>query len=104
MTRDEFVRHLETRANDADRLGTLAAVAAVLRDVRALLEDVDGWPATNPADDHLITLADAAGRLGVTTRWLREHRPPYLVELGDRTFRVSERKLGRWLTRELSTT
>lgn len=94
MTREEWAARLAARAADAERLGALAPVATVLRQVAAELEDVDGWP---ESPDRLLTLEDAADRLAVTPRWLREHRPPYVVVLSDKTLRVSERKLGRWL-------
>lgn len=100
MTRDEWAARLAERAADAERIGALAPVAVILRDVVRELEQVDGWPATNPAADTLLTLEDAAARLAVTPRWLREHRPPYVVALGDKTLRVSERRLARWLAHQ----
>lgn len=98
MTRDEWTARLVARATEAERLGALAPVAAVLRDVLAEAQAVDGWPTTPPAPDTLVTLEEAAARLAVTPRWLREERPPYVVQLGDKTLRVSEQKLARWLT------
>jgi hypothetical protein len=97
VTPEELAARLAQRAEDAERIGALAPVAVILRDVVREIEQVDGWPATNPAADTLLTLEDAAARLAVTPRWLREHRPPYVVVLGDKTLRVSERKLARWL-------
>ena len=97
MTREEWAAELAERAAEADRLGALAPLATVLRSVLSELEQVDGWPATNPAADAFFTLEEAAARLAVTPRWLREQRPPYVVQLGDKTLRVSERKLARWL-------
>lgn len=97
MTRDEWAARLAARAAEAERLGTLAPLAVVLRDVLAEVEAVDGWPVTAPAADRFLTLEEAAAQLRVTPRWLREERPPYVVALGDKTLRVSERKLARWL-------
>ena len=94
MTREEWASRLSERAAEAERMGALAPLATVLRSLVAELEDVDGWPAT---PETFITLEAAAARLAVTPRWLREHRPPYVVALGDKTLRVSERKLARWL-------
>jgi len=98
MTRDEWAARLTDRATEAERLGALVPLAAVLRDVVRELDAVDGWP-TAPVTDQLIPLEEAAARLAVTARWLRETRPPYVVTLGDKTLRVSERKLARWLAR-----
>lgn len=100
MTRAEWVAQLTARAADAEQLGTLAPLATVLRAVLQEIEQVDGWPVTPPAPDTLVTLEEAARRLAVTSRWLREQRPPYVVMLGDKTLRVSERKLARWLAHQ----
>ena len=69
------------------------ALAVVLKD----LEGVTGAPRPPKTPDELLTLAEAARRLNVTPRWLRTARPPYVVELGPRTLRVSTRRLARWL-------
>lgn len=95
MTRAELVASLQARAAEAERIGALAPVAAVLRDLLATVEQVDGWPTSGP--DRLLSLEDAAQQLKVSVRWLREARPPYVVQLGDKTFRVSAQKLSRWL-------
>lgn len=97
MTKDELLATLATRAADAERLGALAPVAAVLRDIAREVEAVNGWPAHRPVSDQLITLEAAAERLSVTPRWLRETRPGFVVVLGDKTLRVSEAKLARFL-------
>jgi hypothetical protein len=97
VTRAEWIARLAARAADAERLGLTAPVGAILRDVLAEAEQVDGWPSSLPAPDTLIPLEQAAPRLGVSVRWLREQRPPYVVVLGDKTLRVSEQRLARWL-------
>lgn len=100
MTRDEWAARLSERAEDAERLGALAPVGTVLRNVLTELEDVDGWPATKPAPDVMLTLEDTAARLNVPKRWLTEHRHelPFLKEyVPGGTVRVSSKALARWL-------
>jgi hypothetical protein len=96
MTRDELVTSLTTRADDAERISALAPVSVVLRDVLTSLSGLDGIPSGGP--DQLIELEEAGARLAVSPRWLREQRPPYVVQLGDKTLRVSTRKLERFLS------
>lgn len=96
MNLGAWLQQLAERANEAERFGSVAPVASVLRTLATEAEQVDGWPLP-PPPDCLITLDAAAKRLGVTTRWLRETRPPYVVALGGKTLRVSEQKLARWL-------
>jgi hypothetical protein len=100
MTREELVARLQTRAADAERLGALAPVATVLRDVLIDLDQVNGWPSHGP--DRLLPLEEAAQQLAVTVRWLRETKPPYVVVLGEKTLRVSAQKLARWLAHQWS--
>ena len=100
MTRDEWTARLAVRAAEAERLGTLAPVASVLRDVLTEVEQVDGWPATKPAPDEMLTLDEAAARLKVAKRWLTEHRHelPFLKQyVPGGTVRVSGKALARWL-------
>lgn len=99
MTLAELTDRLVERAAEAERIGATAPVAAVLRDVVRQLSELNGSPAT-VASDKLIPLEVAAKRLSVEPRWLRENRPPYVVQLGDRTLRVSERKLERFLSHQ----
>ena len=81
MTRDEWAAQLAERAEDAERLGALAPVGTVLRNVLTELADVDGWPATKPIPDEMLTLEDAAARLNVPKRWLTEHRKNLVTAL-----------------------
>ena len=55
---------------------------------------------TAPAP-RLITVADAAARLGVTPKWIRRHgaRERFLYKLGERILRVDEMRLNRYLER-----
>ena len=98
MTRAELLARLAQRAEDAERVGATAPVAAVLRAVLAELEAVDGVPTTS-APDRLISLEEAAEQLGVSARWLREHRPPYVVALSRKVLKVSTAKLAAHLRR-----
>ena len=98
MTRAELLARLTQRAKDAERIGATAPVAAVLRDVLAEMETVDGVPTAAPPDK-LISLEDAGAQLGVSARWLREHRPPYVVALSRKVFKVSTTKLAAYLRR-----
>lgn len=49
----------------------------------------------------LITLKEAAKALGVTPRWLREHRStlPFYRTLTERTHRIDEAGMIAWLAR-----
>ena len=94
MTRDEFAAKVAQRADYHDSIGD-PRVAGVLRLVLADLDDLDGIA----QPDRLISLENAADRLNVTPRWLREARPSYVVALSPKTLKVSERKLTAWLKR-----
>jgi excisionase family DNA binding protein len=50
-------------------------------------------------DDHLMTVAEVAVRLGVTKDWIYHHRKelPFAVKLGRRVLRFSAVKLERYL-------
>ena len=98
MTRDEWAAHLTARALQAERIGATAPVAAVLRDVVAELETLDGIAQREP--DQMLTLAETAARLNVPKRWLTEHRDelPFLKQyIPGGTVRVSGKALARWL-------
>lgn len=97
MTAQELALRLEKRAEEEERISAMAPVAAVLRDVVRQLGELNGASAA-AAPDQMLTLEEAGARLGVSPRWLRENKPPYLVLLSDRTFRVSERKLYQFLS------
>lgn len=94
MTKDEFTASIAQRADYHESIGDLR-VASVLRLVLGDLEDLDGIA----QPDRLISLEDAAHRLNVTPRWLREARPSYVVALSSKMLKVSERKLTAWLKR-----
>ncbi len=96
MTKDEFAASLAQRAAYHKSIGD-PRVAGVLRVVLDDIERLDGVADGTP--DKMISLDAAADRLDVTVRWLRENRPPYVVELSPKTLKVSEKKLAAWLRR-----
>jgi hypothetical protein len=96
VTRAEFVAKVAERAEYHEAIGDVR-VAGALRMVLADCEALNGIPAR--AADRLISLEDAAGRLSVSVRWLRENRPSYVVELSPKMLKVSERRLNAWLKR-----
>jgi len=51
--------------------------------------------------DHLLTLPQAADRLGVTRGWLARHaaRLPFTRKLSHKTLRFSNSGITRWLAR-----
>ena len=99
MTPSELRTRLQSRLSDAEAMNATAPVADVLRVVLGELETVNGVPNAVLPPDRLLGLEEASEKLGVTVRWLRETRPPYVVELSPRTLRVSQRKLDDWLRR-----
>ncbi len=101
MTRDEWRARLEARADEAERYGTTAPRATVLRAILDELAAVDGLPTDRTAPPRLLTLQEAADRLGVTPRYLSDHRKelPFLRRLTPGgTVRVEEAALMKWLT------
>ncbi len=99
MTPSELRTRLQSRLSDAEAMNATAPVADVLRVVLGELETVNGVPNAALPPDRLLCLEKASEQLGVTVRWLRETRPPYVVELSPRMLRVSQRKLDDWLRR-----
>ncbi len=99
MTPSELRTRLQSRLSDAEAMNATAPVADVLRVVLGELEAVNGVPNAALPPDRLLGLEEASEQLGVTVRWLRETRPPYVVELSPKTLRVSQRKLDDWLRR-----
>ena len=96
MTRDEFSASVAQRADYHESIED-PRVAKALRQALADFEKIDGL--TDAAPDRLISLEDAADRLNVTPRWLREARPSYVVALSPKTLKVSEKRLTAWLRR-----
>ena len=96
MTRDEFTAGIAQRADYHESIND-PRVAGALRLVLAELGAVDGL--ADAAPDRLISLEDAAERLNVKPRWLKDNRPPYVVELSSKTLKVSEKRLTAWLRR-----
>ena len=96
MTRAEFAAKVIERADYHDAIGD-PRVAGVLRLVLADLDNVDAL--ADAAPDKMLSLDVAADRLDVTVRWLRENRPPYVVELSPKMLKVSKKRLTQWLRR-----
>ena len=96
MTLAELRTDLADRIAYHERIGD-GRVAGALAVVLAELDDITGIPPAPTTPEELLTLAEAARRLHVSPRWLRTARPPYVVELGPRTLRVSSRRLARFL-------
>ena len=68
--------------------------------MRLVLADLDKVDAlADAAPDKMLSLESAADRLDVSVRWLRENRPPYVVELSPKVLKVSEKRLAAWLRR-----
>jgi excisionase family DNA binding protein len=71
----------------------------------ALLQAINGnsaAPTPEPEQsDRLLTVREAAQRLGVSTRYIYGHvdRYPFARRLGPKTLRFSERGLEKWLAR-----
>ena len=93
MTRAELVARLRQQADDAERFGATAPVATVLRDVLNSVQGLDGVPDHPPCRESLMTLDEASTYLRVTTRWLRETRPPYVIEISPKQLRVDPSRL-----------
>ena len=77
----------------------LAQVAAIQASLAArVAAAVQPNAGRRPEDDRLISVEDAATRLGVTPRWLYRHagRLPFSRRLSRKALRFSELGLKRW--------
>ena len=90
----EEVRRLLVRIS-----AVLVAVAA--RTDTSTTDGPAGSPEESNAADRLLTVAEAAQRLGTTERWLysNHHRLPFARKLSRKALRFSEKGLERWLER-----
>ena len=101
----EYVVELERRAAVAEAEGATAQVANVYRLVLAELAAVNGNGAPTPPPpngaDRLLTVQEAATRLGVPPGWLyrRAKTLPFTRKLGPKTLRFDPDGLARWVTR-----
>lgn len=101
VTKVETLRALVESAEPAE-LSTLAgelgrALAAVL--MRSAVPTAPAPPSPQSKDaDTLLTVDEAAQRLGVARSWLYRHAKalPFTRKLGHRTLRFDARALDRW--------
>lgn len=64
----------------------------------AVASRVDGVRLGGADADRLLTVAEAAGRLSVSPKWIYSQPDlPFVVRISERKLRVSEVKLQRWL-------
>ncbi len=63
--------------------------------------DTNGGSRPPAEPDHLLTLEEAALRLGVSTGWLRRHAHglPFTRKLSHRVVRFSSTGIAKWLSR-----
>lgn len=102
MTLDDLRARLEARAIEADAMRASAPLGDTLRWVLAELVTVNGnGKAPVPAPARLLTVREAAPRLGVSARWLYRHAKtlPFAKRLADKTLRFDETGLTHWLGR-----
>jgi Helix-turn-helix domain len=106
VTLPELRAELARRAADADRIHATAPAGEVYRAILADLNQLDGQSivathlnSSGNGADRLIKVKEAAGRLGLSPRWLY-NRPdlPFMRRIEGRV-RVSERALERYLAR-----
>ncbi len=103
VTVAELCKRLEQQAADAEAMHASAPVADVLRVVLAELATVNGT-AQDSGSDRLLSAADVAARLNVSTRYVYDHANewPFTQRLSARKLRFSERGLERWERRTRS--
>jgi len=88
---------------DATRPEDLPALAGTLAEAQAIVvARIAAGPTTHEAspepDDGLLTVNEAAERLGVKPRWLYRNAKtlPFTRKLGHRTLRFDPNQLARW--------
>ena len=84
----------------ASALVALTALQAALA-FRVNASRTTAKPDTPAAGDRLLTAAEAAERAGVTPRWLRGRRLPFIVRVSPRCVRYSEAGLEKWMRRRV---
>lgn len=98
MTSADTLRALVDGAKPGELPALAGELARALGAVLARTATPAAPPAPAEAADTLLTVEQAAGRLGVTRTWLYRHAGtlPFTRKLGHRTLRFSERELERW--------
>ena len=77
-------------------LGGLERVRAALW-ARMMSASSDGYGRAHAAEDRLLTVEEAAGKLGVSPDWLYRRRLPFTVRLGPRQLRFSAQGIERYI-------
>lgn len=108
MTLADLLARLASRAQESERIGATAPVAAVLRDVAAELAQVDGAPAVTPnapasgfwscpPETRIVGVQALADSTGLSIHWLyrRTARIPHARIDGVLLFHVGE--VREWL-------
>jgi predicted DNA-binding transcriptional regulator AlpA len=77
----------------------LSQVAALQSALAARLLSMQNHPQPIPAEDRLLTVQEAASRLGTSEDWLYRHAPklPFTVRLAARQLRFSSQGIERYL-------
>jgi len=79
----------------------LSQVAALQSALAARLLSVQGHHQTGASEDRLLTVEEAASRLGTSEDWLYRHAPklPFTVRLAPRQLRFSSQGIATYLER-----
>jgi len=94
------LRDLADRADTLEPAELCGALEALkVRAWTAALASNGAGPRPAPAEaDHLLTIAEASARLGVTRDWLRRRpRLPFVVKLSDGVVRYSAAGIARFI-------
>lgn len=77
----------------------LSQVAALQSALAARLLSVQDHRQSGPSEDRLLTVEEAASRLGTSEDWLYRHAPklPFTVRLAPRQLRFSSQGIERYL-------
>lgn len=77
----------------------LAACAATEARIALRLATAEPAASAEVGPDRFLTVREAGARLGVKPQYIYEHQKtlPYVVRVGSRAIRVSERRLARYM-------
>ncbi len=104
MTRDQLVHELELQMAGSEAFGSTAPVGQVLGAVIERLRELTVEPSGNGNStnlDRMLTVAAAAVRCGMSSRWIYKHADslPFVTRFPTGALRCSEAKLDKWLER-----